>query len=92
VFNNTALVLHLHTTLSEQASYVALNDFSEALGKQSAVATSLWDGAPALPTQPSPATFRFLTALQTRMAEMGEDLWSVRAVEAVKKHIGTSLA
>ena len=92
VFNNTALVLHLHTTLSEQASYVALNDFSEALGKQSTVATSLWDGAPALPTQPSPATVRFLTALQTRMAEMGEDLWSVRAVEAVKKHIGTSLA
>lgn len=92
VFNHTALALNLHTTLSEQASYVALNDFSEALSKQSTVATSLWDGTPALPTQPSPATFRFLTALQTRMAEMGEDMWSVRAVEAVKNHIGRSLA
>ena len=26
------------------------------------------------------------------MAEMGEDLWSGRAVEAVRKHVGTSLA
>jgi hypothetical protein len=91
-FDHTALFSTLHTTLSEQASYVALNDFSEALSKQSTVATSLWDGTPALPTQPSPATFRFLTALQTRMAEMGEDLWSSRAVDAVRKHVGTSLA
>ena len=91
-FDHATLISTLHATLSEQASYVALNDFSEALSKQSTVPTSLWDGAPALPTQPSPATFRFLTALQTRMAEMGEDLWSGRAVEAVKKHVGTSLA
>ena len=60
--------------------------------RQSTVATSLWDGTPALPTQPSPATFRFLTALQTRMAEMGEDLWSPYAVDAVKKHVATNLA
>ncbi|KAM0710785.1 hypothetical protein Q7P35_001523 [Cladosporium inversicolor] len=91
-FDHAALISTLHTTLSEQASYVALNDFSEALGKQGTVATSLWDGTPALPTQPSPATFRFLTALQTRMAEMGEDLWSGRAVDSVKMHVGTSLA
>lgn len=90
-FDHTALVSALHATLSEQASYVALNDFSEALSKQSTVATSLWDGTPALPTQPSPATFRFLTALQTRMSEMGEDLWSPRAVEAVRTHVGASL-
>jgi hypothetical protein len=92
VFNHTALISTLHATLSEQASYVALNDFSEALTKQSTVATSLWDGTPALPTQPSPATYRFLTALQTRMAEMGEDLWSPCAVEAIRKYVGTSLA
>ena len=92
VFDHTTLISTLHATLSEQASYVALNDFSETLGKQSTVATSLWDGTPALPTQPSPATFRFLTALQTRMAEMGEDLWSGRAVEAVRKHASTNLA
>ena len=91
-FDHTALVSTLHANLAEKASYVALNDFSEALNKQIAVATSLWDGTPALPTQPSPATFRFLTALQTRMAEMGEDLWSGRAVETVRKHVGTSLA
>lgn len=90
-FDHTALISTLHTTLSEQASYVALNNFSEALSKQSTVATSLWDGTPALPTQPSPVAFRFLTALQTRMAEMGEDLWSGRAIEAVRKHVGTSL-
>ena len=92
VFNQATLISTLHTTLSEQASYVALNDFSEALGKQSTVAASLWDGTPALPTQPSPATFRFLTALQTRMGEMGEDLWSGHAVEAIRKYVGASLA
>ncbi|GAB7327013.1 hypothetical protein MBLNU13_g10955t1 [Cladosporium sp. NU13] len=91
-FDQTALISTLHNTLSEQASYVALNDFYEALNKQSTVAIGLWDGTPALPTQPSPATFRFLTALQTRMAEMGEDLWSGRAVEAVRNHVGMSLA
>jgi hypothetical protein len=90
-FDHTSLISTLHTTLSEQASYVALNDFSEALSKQNTVATSLWDGTPALPTQPSPATFRFLTALQTRMSEMGEDLWSPRAVEVVRTHVGASL-
>jgi hypothetical protein len=90
--NHRALVSSLHATLAEKASYIALNDFSEALSKQSAVATSLWDGTPALPTQPSPATFRFLTALQTRMAEMGEDLWSARAVDATREHVGTNLA
>jgi hypothetical protein len=91
-FDHTSLISTLHTTLSEQASYVALNDFSEALIKQNTVTTSLWDGTPALPTQPSPATFRFLTALQTRMAEMGEDLWSNGAVDAVRKHVGATLA
>ena len=91
-FEHTALVSTLHASLAEKASYVALNDFSEALNKQITVATSLWDGTSALPTQPSPATFRFLTTLQTRMAEMGEDLWSSRAVETVRKHVGTSLA
>jgi hypothetical protein len=91
-FDHTALVSSLHATLAEEASYVALNDFSGALGKQSTVVTSLWDGTPVLPTQPSPATFRFLTALQTRMAEMGEDLWSGRAVNVVRKHVGTNLA
>lgn len=90
-FDHTALIATLHTTLAEQASYVALNDFSESLRKQKTVATSLWDGTPALPTQPSPATFRYLTALQTRMAEMGEDLWSVRAVEALKEHVCLNL-
>jgi hypothetical protein len=85
-FDRMALISALHAILAEQASYIALNDFSEALRKPHSVAVSLWDGTPALPTQPSPAAFRYLTALQTRMAEMGEDVWSIRAVDAVKKH------
>lgn len=85
-FDHTTLISALHSTLAEQANYVALNDFSESLRKPHIVAVSLWDGTPALPTQPSPTAYRYLTALQTRMAEMGEDVWSARAVEAVKKH------
>lgn len=85
-FDHTTLISSLHSTLAEQANYVAFNDFSESLRKPHNVAVSLWDGTPFLPTQPSPTTFRYLTALQTRMAEMGEDIWSACAVEAVRKH------
>jgi hypothetical protein len=92
IFDHKALISTLHATLAEQASYIALNDFSEALRKPHNVAVSLWDGTPALPTQPSPAAFRYMTALHTRMAEMGEDLWSPCAVEALRKHACERLA
>jgi hypothetical protein len=84
-FDHSKLIATLHTTLAEQASYVALNDFSDALRKPHVVATGLWDGTPVLPTQPSPAVYRLLTALQTRMAEIGEDVWSGEAVGALKR-------
>lgn len=91
LFDTTAVISSLHATLADQATSAPFTDYSAALLKQNTVATSLWDGTPALPTQPSPATYKFLTALQTCMAELGEDLWSGHAVEAVKKHACESL-
>lgn len=86
-FDQTTLITSLHTALAEQACQQPSADFKTALQQQKSVALSLWDGTPALPTQPSPATFRFLTALQGRMASLGEDVWSPAAVRAVHEHV-----
>jgi hypothetical protein len=93
-FDHTAIISNLHTTLAEQASQQPLEAFKKTLSrKQSTVpAISLWEGSPALPTQLSPAAFRFLTALQTRMAELGDDVWSPRAVHVLQSQVCRVLA
>ena len=83
-FDHSAMISNLHTALAEQASQQPLEGFTKSLNRQStSPAISLWEGSPALPTQTSPAAFRFLTALQTRMAESGDDVWSPSAVQVL---------
>ena len=47
-------------------------------------ATTLWEGSPALPIQPSPACFRFLRETCKIMQQAGGDLWTINAVDALK--------
>jgi hypothetical protein len=93
-FDHTAMIANLHTALADQASQQPLEAFAKSLSnKQSTIpAISLWEGSPALPTQLSPAAFRFLTALQTRMAELGDDIWSPSAVQVLQGQVRTVLA
>jgi len=88
-FDQTIMISNLHTALAEQASQQPLEEFTNTLSnKQSTTpAIGLWEGSPALPTQLSPAAFRFLTALQTRMAETGDDVWSTSAVQVLHRQV-----
>ncbi|KAM0713637.1 hypothetical protein Q7P37_010599 [Cladosporium fusiforme] len=91
-FDHKTMVSSLHTALAEQACQQPLAEFKSALHQQTFIAVSLWDGTPALPMHPSPVTFRFLTALQARMASTGEDVWSAAAVKAVHDHVCKGLS
>ncbi|KAK0306144.1 hypothetical protein LTR01_006492 [Friedmanniomyces endolithicus] len=80
----TALFPALHRKLAEDIVTRTLKQHTRRQKKQADVPVSLWDGSPLLPVQPSPATFRLLTLLQRTMAEMGSDLWTSEAVDALK--------
>ncbi|KAF2755681.1 hypothetical protein EJ05DRAFT_478642 [Pseudovirgaria hyperparasitica] len=45
----------------------------------------LWEGNPALPSFPSPATYKFLHALSSSMTIIGPDIWSPEAVKVLKE-------
>ncbi|KAK1055765.1 hypothetical protein LTR74_015413 [Friedmanniomyces endolithicus] len=79
-----ALFPALHRKLAEDIVGRALEQHTGRQKKQLVVPVSLWDGSPLLPVQPSPATFRLLTLLQRTMSEMGSDLWTSDAVNALK--------
>lgn len=92
VFDHTALISTMHSNLAAQAVQQPLAEYVAANGKRTLVPTILWDGTPALPTQPSPSAFRLLTALQARLVEVGEDVWTPGAVAVVKEHLSKGLA
>lgn len=48
-------------------------------------ATTLWEGSPAVPVQPSPTCFRFLHETCKAMKEVGADLWTANAVDLLKR-------
>lgn len=53
---------------------------------------SLWDGTPALPVMPTPATFRFLRVVVKEMQTLGTDLWNSELVAALKSALGKAVA
>jgi hypothetical protein len=93
-FDHTTMISSLQTALAEQASQQPLERFTKSLNNNQSTnpATSLWEGSPALPTQTSPAAFRFLTALQTHMAELGDDVWSPSAIQVLHGKVCRVLA
>ncbi|KAK6440908.1 hypothetical protein LTR95_002864 [Oleoguttula sp. CCFEE 5521] len=91
-FLDASLYSSLYKAIAEQACEQPLREYQASLTRLTQVVSILWDGTPALPLQPSLATFKFLTALQRSMASMGEDLWTRDAVEAVRRHVSEALA
>lgn len=91
-FDKSALVPRLHAAIAEQASQAPVETFMAALTRTTAVPTTLWDGSPPLPVQPSTSTFKFLTTLQRSMAAVGEDIWSAAAVGVLKAHVCSHLS
>ncbi|KAK1015212.1 hypothetical protein LTR54_003755 [Friedmanniomyces endolithicus] len=79
-----ALFPALHRKLAEDIVRRTLKGHDRPQKKQLVVPVSLWDGSPLLPVQPSPATFRLLSLLQRTMSEVGSDLWTSDAVDALK--------
>ncbi|KFH44924.1 Conserved oligomeric Golgi complex subunit-like protein [Hapsidospora chrysogenum ATCC 11550] len=87
------MVPSLHSKVAMSVSKAPLQDFADAgLGERSVPGRPLWEGEPALPSQPSPGVFEFLRNLCTGMGDAGMDLWSPAAVGVMKKHLDERLA
>lgn len=87
------MVPSLHETVAKSVSKMPVDDFAKSgLSDRNVVGRPLWDGEPALPSQPSPTVFEFLRNLSTSMGEAGMDLWSPAAVDVTKKHLDCRLS
>jgi hypothetical protein len=87
------MVPSLHSKVAISVSKVPLQDFADVgLGERSVPGRPLWEGEPALPSQPSPGVFEFLRDLCAAMGDAGVDLWSPAAVGVMKKHLDERLA
>jgi conserved oligomeric Golgi complex subunit 1 len=81
-----------HTRTAHLVASASLEQYYVSLQKGPRVAVTLWDGSPALPVQPSPDTYRMLLSLHKAMSGLGGDLWSPRAVAALKDSLDGRLA
>ncbi|KAL6851059.1 hypothetical protein ACO1O0_008185 [Amphichorda felina] len=87
------MVPSLHKKVVVSVSKAPLDEFAHAgLEDRTVAGRPLWEGEPALPSQPSPGLFEFLRNLSTAMGDAGTDLWSPAAVDAMKKHLDEQLA
>ncbi|KAI1202539.1 hypothetical protein F5X97DRAFT_213148 [Nemania serpens] len=76
----------LHEKLAAHVSVSPLEEFTLTTLTQKRVAgRALWEGEPALPTQPSPSTFKLLRNLTMSMGNSGVDLWTLAAVKTLKR-------
>lgn len=86
-----SFVAALHQRIATTIIADHVDVFATKLQKPLSVATTLWDGTPPLPIQPSPTTFRLLKRVHEHMSKLGKDLWSPAAVQALKKCLSESL-
>ncbi|OTA91842.1 hypothetical protein M434DRAFT_32369 [Hypoxylon sp. CO27-5] len=85
-------VSSLHEKLASHVSIPPLEEFaSMALTRRRVAGRALWEGEPALPTQPSPGTFKLLRNLIMSMGDAGLDLWTPAAVNVLKQIFGRQL-
>ncbi|KAI1777754.1 hypothetical protein F4818DRAFT_324855 [Hypoxylon cercidicola] len=78
------LVIHVSTPPLEEFA-------SSALTRRRVAGRALWEGEPALPTQPSTGTFKLLRDLVMSMGDAGLDLWTPAAVKILKHSFGKQL-
>ncbi|KAI0835588.1 hypothetical protein F5Y06DRAFT_122560 [Hypoxylon sp. FL0890] len=82
----------LHEKLASHVSISPLEEFaSTALTRRRVAGRALWEGEPALPSQPSPGTFKLLRNLIMAMGDAGLDLWTPAAVNVLKQSFGRQL-
>ncbi|KAI4870953.1 hypothetical protein F4820DRAFT_455097 [Hypoxylon rubiginosum] len=82
----------LHEKLAIHVSTPPLEEFaSSALTRRRVAGRALWEGEPALPTQPSTGTFKLLRDLVMSMGDAGLDLWTPAAVRTLKQSFGKQL-
>jgi hypothetical protein len=65
---------------------------SNILTRKRVIGRVLWEGQPALPSQPSPGSFKLLRNLVTAMGDAGLDLWSPAAVSVLKVAFAAQLS
>ncbi|KAI0399232.1 hypothetical protein F4802DRAFT_55844 [Xylaria palmicola] len=83
----------LHEQLAAHVSVTPLEEFTAgALTQRRVAGRALWEGEPALPTQPSPSTFKLLRNITVSMGSPGVDLWTPAAVKTLKRVFGQQLA
>ncbi|RPB17609.1 hypothetical protein P167DRAFT_478718 [Morchella conica CCBAS932] len=84
----SAQLPRLHTAVAAHVGRGPLDTVATLLRRRrwSGVLASraLWEGAPALPVQPSPLVFKFLLDLVQAMHVAGDDVWTPAAVRGVK--------
>lgn len=81
------LLKPLHTALAAQVSQPPTAAYQTSLAaspKLRSKSTILWEGNPALPTQPSPSAFSYLQRLTKSMGTYGSDLWAPGCVTVLK--------
>ncbi|KAK6541700.1 hypothetical protein TWF694_007493 [Orbilia ellipsospora] len=87
--------LRIYDFLSRDVAKKALRSFSKDLSRRkwsSGVPfIGLWEGAPKLPIQPSPLVFKFLRNLVQSMNEIGVDIWSRDATDALKRTVSKAV-
>ncbi|KAI1754327.1 hypothetical protein F4782DRAFT_50960 [Xylaria castorea] len=82
----------LHKNLAAHVFVTPLEEFTTTTLTQKRVAgRALWEGEPALPTQPSPSTFKLLRNTTVSMGNSGVDLWTTAAVKTFKRVCGQQL-
>ncbi|GAO14145.1 uncharacterized protein UV8b_06548 [Ustilaginoidea virens] len=87
-----ALVPALHSRLATTASQSAAEEFiSSGLSDRGVAMKPLWEGDPAVPSQPSPALFHFLRDLSLSMTDLGVDLWTPAAIRELKQQLSRRL-
>ncbi|KAI1128062.1 hypothetical protein F5Y10DRAFT_182279 [Nemania abortiva] len=85
-------VASLHEKLATHVSVTPLEEFTTTTLTQKRVAgRALWEGEPALPTQPSPSTFKLLRNITMSMGDSGIDLWTPAAVQTLKRVLSQQL-
>ncbi|KAM3423412.1 hypothetical protein BST61_g845 [Cercospora zeina] len=88
---NGAFVAALYRQIAMTIIADHVDKFTQGLPRPLRVATTLWDGTPPLPVQPSPTTFRLLKNLHNDMTKLGKDVWSPAAVQILKRCLTQSL-
>jgi hypothetical protein len=77
----------LHTALASHIVQPTVEAYQKSLSASLKINTNthiLWEGHPALPSQPSPSAFRFLQELNKNMGRLGNDLWAPGCTKVLK--------